>query len=465
MNTVVFARRAGGRPQHRLVRIRAQFAARAPPASPRPRRPARRGRRGRGRRARPARAGRRTAHRRRRRPCRAPSTSPESLKPAFTADGGEHGFRSSLAALADADGLVHATPTGMAAHPGLPLPDELLRPDLWVAEVVYRPLETELLRAARRGLPHARRRRHGRLPGRGRLRLFTGVSRTPTGCSPTSPTSSAARRRSMTDAHEQARHRHRLPVRHARRQARRRRRGRLRRRRDLRERPDRAAPLVARPRSAPAAPTSACPSTSTSRSATSRRVPPDRLRRATCAARERKFDVMAELGADTVLVCSSVAPDASTTTTSPPSSCTCSPSGPAHAACASPTRRSPGAGTSPPRTTRGASSSAPTTRRSACAWTASTSSPAARPAGHRGRSPAKVFFLQLADAPRLAMDVLQWSRHHRLFPRPGRPSTSPASLGHVAATRATPGRSRSRSSTTSSARPTRTAPRSTRCGR
>ncbi|MFE1955983.1 shikimate dehydrogenase [Streptomyces sp. NPDC059524] len=50
--------------------------------------------------------------------------------------------------LADADGLVHATPTGMAAHPGMPLPAELLRPAMWVAEVVYRPLETELLRQA-----------------------------------------------------------------------------------------------------------------------------------------------------------------------------------------------------------------------------------------------------------------------------------------------------------------------------
>ncbi|NMO91547.1 shikimate dehydrogenase [Actinomycetospora sp. TBRC 11914] len=49
-----------------------------------------------------------------------------------------------------ADGLVHATPIGMAAHPGLPLPAELLHPHLWVAEVVYRPLETALLREARR---------------------------------------------------------------------------------------------------------------------------------------------------------------------------------------------------------------------------------------------------------------------------------------------------------------------------
>lgn len=51
--------------------------------------------------------------------------------------------------LAQADGLVHATPTGMAAHPGLPFPADLLHPGLWVAEVVYRPLETELLRTAR----------------------------------------------------------------------------------------------------------------------------------------------------------------------------------------------------------------------------------------------------------------------------------------------------------------------------
>jgi shikimate dehydrogenase len=48
-----------------------------------------------------------------------------------------------------ADGLAHATPTGMGAHPGLPFPADWLHGDLWVAEVVYRPLETELLRAAR----------------------------------------------------------------------------------------------------------------------------------------------------------------------------------------------------------------------------------------------------------------------------------------------------------------------------
>lgn len=67
---------------------------------------------------------------------RAASTTPERLADLLSrADG--------------LGGLVHATPTGMAAHPGLPLPADLLHPGLWVAEVVYRPLETELLRTAR----------------------------------------------------------------------------------------------------------------------------------------------------------------------------------------------------------------------------------------------------------------------------------------------------------------------------
>ena len=53
------------------------------------------------------------------------------------------------AAVAAADGLVNCTPVGMAKLPGTPLPVALLRPALWVAEIVYFPLETELLRAAR----------------------------------------------------------------------------------------------------------------------------------------------------------------------------------------------------------------------------------------------------------------------------------------------------------------------------
>jgi shikimate dehydrogenase len=52
-------------------------------------------------------------------------------------------------ALRGATGLVHASPTGMSKQPGLPLPAELLRPGMWVSEVVYVPIETQLVRAAR----------------------------------------------------------------------------------------------------------------------------------------------------------------------------------------------------------------------------------------------------------------------------------------------------------------------------
>ena len=51
--------------------------------------------------------------------------------------------------LPSSDGVVHATPTGMAEHPGLPFDADLLHPGLWVADIVYRPLDTELLQAAR----------------------------------------------------------------------------------------------------------------------------------------------------------------------------------------------------------------------------------------------------------------------------------------------------------------------------
>lgn len=51
--------------------------------------------------------------------------------------------------LADADALVNATPIGMAAHPGSPIALEFLRPELFVSDIVYRPVETALLTAAR----------------------------------------------------------------------------------------------------------------------------------------------------------------------------------------------------------------------------------------------------------------------------------------------------------------------------
>ncbi|NKQ56256.1 shikimate dehydrogenase [Amycolatopsis sp. K13G38] len=52
-------------------------------------------------------------------------------------------------ALKGADGIAHATPTGMREHPGSAVPADLLRPEVWVADVVYRPLDTELLTTAR----------------------------------------------------------------------------------------------------------------------------------------------------------------------------------------------------------------------------------------------------------------------------------------------------------------------------
>lgn len=52
-------------------------------------------------------------------------------------------------ALAQAEGLVNTTPMGMAKLPGSPVPAGLLRREMWVAEIVYFPLETELLRDAR----------------------------------------------------------------------------------------------------------------------------------------------------------------------------------------------------------------------------------------------------------------------------------------------------------------------------
>lgn len=50
--------------------------------------------------------------------------------------------------IARADGIINATPVGMTGHPGSVVARGLLRPELWVADVVYFPIETELLRDA-----------------------------------------------------------------------------------------------------------------------------------------------------------------------------------------------------------------------------------------------------------------------------------------------------------------------------
>jgi shikimate dehydrogenase len=82
--------------------------------------------------------------------------------------------------MGDADGLIHATPVGMLDHPGLPIDPALLTPRHWVAEIVYMPLETELMKVA-----HARGCRT--LDGGGMavfqavgaLRLFAGIEPDP----------------------------------------------------------------------------------------------------------------------------------------------------------------------------------------------------------------------------------------------------------------------------------------------
>lgn len=52
------------------------------------------------------------------------------------------------AGLSTSDGIVNATPMGMKAFPGLPVPAELINHRHWVADIVYFPLETALLREA-----------------------------------------------------------------------------------------------------------------------------------------------------------------------------------------------------------------------------------------------------------------------------------------------------------------------------
>ena len=75
------------------------------------------------------------------------------------------------------DGLVNATPVGMLKHPGTPLPPSLLRSWMWVADVVYVPLETELLKSAHAiGCPTLDGGGMAVLQAAEAFRLFTGVT-------------------------------------------------------------------------------------------------------------------------------------------------------------------------------------------------------------------------------------------------------------------------------------------------
>ena len=79
--------------------------------------------------------------------------------------------------IAAADGVANATPIGMAGFPGNPVPVEALRPDHWVADVIYTPIETELIHAA--AAQGARVLTGGGMcvhQGVDAFRLFTGIS-------------------------------------------------------------------------------------------------------------------------------------------------------------------------------------------------------------------------------------------------------------------------------------------------
>jgi shikimate dehydrogenase len=54
-----------------------------------------------------------------------------------------------LSVIDSVDGVVNATPMGMAANPQAPIDTSRLSSKQWVADIVYFPIETELLRAAR----------------------------------------------------------------------------------------------------------------------------------------------------------------------------------------------------------------------------------------------------------------------------------------------------------------------------
>jgi 4-hydroxyphenylpyruvate dioxygenase len=148
-------------------------------------------------------------------------------------------------------------------------------------------------------------------------------------------------------------------------------------------------------------------------------VPPDvlaaNLRRA-----EHKFDVMAELGADTMLVCSSVSPDAVDDDDLAAEQLhlladRAAGRGMRIAYEALAWGRFVSTYDHSWRIVRRADHPA----LGLCLDSFHVLSRGSDPSGIRVIPGEKLFFLQLADAPRLRMDVLQWSRHHRLFPGQG----------------------------------------------
>ena len=135
---------------------------------------------------------------------------------------------------------------------------------------------------------------------------------------------------------------------------------------------------------------------------------------------ERKFDVMTALGVDTVLVCSSVAPDA---VDDPDQLAEQLATAAAHAGerglRIAYEALAWGRHVSTWERSWDAVRRADSPALGLCLDSFHVLSRGGDPAGFADVPGERLFFLQLADAPRLAMDVLQWSRHHRLFPGQG----------------------------------------------
>lgn len=94
----------------------------------------------------------------------------------LAASAGAKAGKDLAAAMAAADGLIHCTPTGMTKMPGLPLDAKLIERRQWVAEIVYVPLETELLRVARaKGCRTVDGGGMAVFQAAGAFRLFTGL--------------------------------------------------------------------------------------------------------------------------------------------------------------------------------------------------------------------------------------------------------------------------------------------------
>ncbi len=146
---------------------------------------------------------------------------------------------------------------------------------------------------------------------------------------------------------------------------------------------------------------------------------PDRFARNLRRA-ERKFEVMTELGTDTVLICSSVSPDAvdDLDRLAEQLATAASAAGErglriAYEALAW------GRHVSTWDRSWEAVRRADSPALGLCLDSFHVLSRGGDPAGFAEVPGEKLFFLQLADAPHLDMDVLQWSRHHRLFPGQG----------------------------------------------